>query len=66
MYSQPGARRPEMSNQRAQIMPVWSPPFGTPPFPMLSAELLMVQFEADRAEIERITPTPLELPATTG
>jgi acetoacetate decarboxylase len=49
-----------MSSQRAQIMPVWSPPFGTPPFPMLSAELLMVQFEADRAEIERITPTPLE------
>ena len=41
-------------------MPVWSPPFGTPPFPMLSAELLMVQFEADRAEIERITPAPLE------
>ena len=26
---------------------------------MLSAELLMVQFEADRAEIERITPAPL-------
>jgi acetoacetate decarboxylase len=26
---------------------------------MLSAELVMVQFEADRAEIERITPAPL-------
>lgn len=41
-------------------MPTWSPPFGTPPFPMLSAELLMVEFEADREEIERITPAPLE------
>lgn len=41
-------------------MPVWSPPFGEPPYPMLSAELLMVQFEADRKEIERITPAPLE------
>lgn len=40
-------------------MPVWSPPFGGPPYPMLSAELLMVQFEADRGEIERITPEPL-------
>lgn len=49
-----------MSNERASLMPVWSPPFGTPPFPMLSAELLMVQFEADRTEIERITPAPLE------
>jgi acetoacetate decarboxylase len=27
---------------------------------MLSAELLLVEFEADRAEIERITPSPLE------
>jgi acetoacetate decarboxylase len=27
---------------------------------MLSAELLMVQFEAERREIERITPAPLE------
>jgi len=27
---------------------------------MLSADLLLVQFEADRAEIERITPAPLE------
>jgi acetoacetate decarboxylase len=44
---------------RGQLMPVWSPPFGTPPFPMLSAELLLVEFEADRAEIERITPAPL-------
>ena len=41
-------------------MPTWSPPFGTPPFPMLSAELLMVEFEADREEIERITPALLE------
>jgi acetoacetate decarboxylase len=49
-----------MNDERATVMPVWSPPFGTPPFPMLSAELLMVQFEADRAEIERITPAPLQ------
>jgi acetoacetate decarboxylase len=45
---------------RGTLMPVWSPPFGTAPFPMLSAELLMVEFEADRAEIERITPHPLQ------
>lgn len=45
---------------RGHLMPVWSPPFGTPPFPMLSAELLLVEFEADRAEIERITPQPFE------
>ena len=49
-----------MSDDRATVMPVWSPPFGKPPYPMLSAELLMVQFEADRGEIERITPAPLE------
>ena len=49
-----------MSDERATVMPVWSPPFGGPPYPMLSAELLMVQFEADRAEIERITPEPLQ------
>jgi len=42
-----------------KLMPVWSPPFGAPPFPMLSAELLLVEFEADRQEIERITPPPL-------
>jgi acetoacetate decarboxylase len=45
---------------RGQLMPVWSPPFGTPPYPMLSAELLLVEFETDRTEIERITPSPLE------
>jgi acetoacetate decarboxylase len=49
-----------MTDDRATVMPVWSPPFGGPPYPMLSAELLMVQFEADRREIERITPAPLE------
>jgi acetoacetate decarboxylase len=49
-----------MSIPKGTLMPTCSPPFGTPPFPMLSAELLMVEFEADRAEIERITPAPLE------
>ena len=49
-----------MADKRDELMPVWSPPFGGPPFPMLSAELLMVQFEADRTEIERITPAPLQ------
>ena len=53
-----GCRR--LTDDSATVMPVWSPPFGGPPYPMLSAELLMVQFEADRAEIERITPPPLE------
>jgi len=32
-------------------MPVWSPPFGVAPFPMLKAELLLVEFEADPEEI---------------
>ena len=41
-------------------MPVWNPPFGPAPYPMLSAELLLVEFEADRLEIERITPAPLQ------
>jgi len=45
---------------RGQLMPVWSPPFGTAPFPMLKAELLLVEFEADPAEIRRITPAPLK------
>lgn len=47
-------------DKKSSLMPVWSPPFGGPPFPMISAELLMIEFEADRAEIERITPFPLE------
>src|SRR6056297_2542670 len=41
-------------------MPLHSPPFGAGPFPMLSAELPMVEFEAAREEIERITPAPFE------
>ena len=45
---------------RGKLMPVWSPPFGRPPFPMLSAELLLVEFEVEREELERITPAPLE------
>ena len=49
-----------VSKERTAVMPVWNPPFGPPPYPMLSAELVMVQFEADRAEIERITPAPLQ------
>ena len=42
------------------LMPTWSPPFGVPPYPMLSAELLLVEFEVDRAAIEAMTPAPLE------
>ena len=49
-----------MNTKRGALMPVWSPPFERPPFPMLSAEMLLVEFEVDRAEIERITPAPLE------
>ena len=48
------------SETRSRLIPLWSPPFGGAPYPMLSAELLLVEFEADRAEIERITPAPLE------
>jgi acetoacetate decarboxylase len=47
-------------NTRGRVMPVWSPPFGTAPFPMLEAELLLVEFEADPDEIRRITPAPLK------
>jgi acetoacetate decarboxylase len=49
-----------MNSERGKLMPVWSPPFERPPYPMLSAELLLVEFEVDRAELERITPSPLE------
>ena len=45
---------------RAALMALWSPPFGGPPYPMLEAELLLVEFEADSAEIDRITPAPLQ------
>jgi len=49
-----------MTTPRGTLMPVWSPPFGTAPFPMLKAELLLVEFEADPDEIRRITPAPLK------
>lgn len=49
-----------MSTKRGALMPVWSPPFERPPFPMLSAELLLVEFEVDRDELQRITPAPLQ------
>lgn len=48
------------SKASGDLMPVWSPPFGKPPFPMLKAELLMVEFETDQEEINRITPAPLQ------
>jgi acetoacetate decarboxylase len=49
-----------MTATRGALMPLWSPPFGPAPYPMLKAELLMVEFEADSAEIDRITPAPLK------
>jgi hypothetical protein len=49
-----------VSDSRGSLIPLWSPPFGTAPYPMLSAELLLVEFEADSAEIDRITPAPLQ------
>lgn len=45
---------------RTACQPFWTPMFGPPPYPMVRAEMLMVEFEADRAEIERITPAPFE------
>jgi acetoacetate decarboxylase len=48
------------SETRSQLIPLWSQPFGGAPYPMLSAELLLVEFEADPDEIRRITPEPLE------
>ena len=48
------------TGQDGFLMPTWSPPFGPPPYPMICAELLMVEYETDRAEIERITPAPFE------
>lgn len=49
-----------ISETRTACQPFWMPAFGPPPYPMVCAELLMVEFEADRAEIERITPPPFE------
>lgn len=49
-----------MTGVTGMLMPLWSPPFGGPPFPMLSAELLLIEFEADPDELRRITPEPLE------
>jgi acetoacetate decarboxylase len=46
--------------ERGLLMPVWSTPFGTAPYPMLKAELLLVEFEVDPVELRRITPAPLE------
>ena len=48
---------PELADR---CSPAWSPPFGGPPYQMIFAELAMVEFETDRAEIERITPPMLE------
>ena len=48
-----------MSDTRGMLVPHWSPPFGPAPYPMLRAELVLVEFEADPAEIDRITPAPL-------
>ncbi len=42
------------------VAPLASPPFGPPPYDMVNFHNVMVEFEADRDEIERITPTPLE------
>ncbi|HYW03647.1 MAG TPA: acetoacetate decarboxylase family protein [Gammaproteobacteria bacterium] len=42
------------------MMPLHSPPFGPPPYPMLECRMLMVELRADPAEIRRITPEPLE------
>jgi len=42
------------------LMPAAAPPFGGPPYRMLDCSMLFVEFEADRAEIERITPAPLQ------
>ena len=47
-------------NRPASVMPIWTPPFGQPPYPMERAEMLSIEFEADRKEIERITPEPFK------
>ncbi len=52
--------RIERPSLRAVTQPFWQPAFGPPPYQMICAELLMVEFEADRAEIERITPPQFE------
>lgn len=50
----------DAENARQTPMPLYSPPFGPPPYPMLDATLLMVEFETDEAEIARITPPPFK------
>jgi len=47
-----------MAERNTAIMPVWDPPFGPPPYPMLYAELLLVEFETHGDELLRITPPP--------
>lgn len=47
-------------NNRQTLIPLHSPPFQPPPYEMLDAKLLMVEYETDEAEIARITPAPFK------
>ena len=47
------------------VMPVWSSPLGQGPHPMERAEMMIIECEADRDELARITPSMCE-PADTG
>ncbi|MBI3949849.1 MAG: acetoacetate decarboxylase family protein [Acidobacteria bacterium] len=48
------------NNREGFVAPLSSSPFGPPPYPMVNCKMLMVEFETDRNEIERLTPKPLE------
>ena len=42
------------------VMPVWSSPLGQGPHPMQRAEMMIIECEADRDELARITPSMCE------
>ncbi len=48
------------SQKDGMFMPVWSSPFGPPPYWMESSERIIIEFETDPEEIRRITPAPLK------
>ena len=42
------------------VAPLSSPAYAPPPYEMANCKMLLVEYETDRAEIERLTPAPLQ------
>jgi len=47
------------SHREGFVAPLSSPAYGPPPYEMVNCKMLLVEFETDREEIERLTPEPL-------